>query len=130
MREPYLRRVLADFEAGRIEAYDYTRRVLAINAAASTAQMETIAGPQHTTNDAGSVPSVSFDAVDLARFKSARMSESRSPTTRYVALAIVFVVFAVLIGIGMWLVSHVHSAALGPGAALHSGLALRWARWS
>ena len=35
-REPYLRRVLADFEAGRLEPYDYTRRVLAINAAAST----------------------------------------------------------------------------------------------
>jgi len=132
MREPYLRRVLADFEAGRIEAYDYTRRVLAINAAASTAQMETIAGqlPQNATNDAESVRSVSFDAVDLARFKSARLSESRSPTTRYVALAIVFVVFAVLIGIGMWLVSHVHAAALGPSAAFHSGLALGWARWS
>jgi hypothetical protein len=132
MREPYLRRVLADFEAGRIEAYDYTRRVLAINAAASTAQMETIAGqlPQNATSDAGSVRSVTFDAVDLARFKSARLSAPRSPTTRYVTLAIVFVLFAVLIGIGMWLVSHVHAAALSPGAAIYSGLTLRSVRWS
>ena len=42
VREPYLRRVLAEFEAGRLEAYDYTRRVLAINAASSAEEMSAI----------------------------------------------------------------------------------------
>jgi hypothetical protein len=116
-REPYLRRVLEDFEAGRLEPYDYTRRVLAINAATSTADMAAIVeeppdGPGASA--LGNPPGL--DAVDLALLASSRSSDTRSPTTRYVTLALVFVIFAVLIGMGMWLATHVHGAALSPGA--------------
>jgi uncharacterized membrane protein YecN with MAPEG domain len=116
-REPYLRRVLADFEAGRIEAYDYTRRVLALNAASSTDAMEAIVGqsPEGASDDAARSGPRPFDAVDLARMRATRSSTSNGANTRYVALAVVFVLFAVLIGIGMWLATHVHGAALSAG---------------
>ncbi len=130
LREPFLRRVLAEFEAGHLEAYDYTRRVLAINAATSTAQMQAIVDERSdgTATHGGPTGPRGFDAVDLARLHSAQRAGSRSPTTRYVALALVFVLFAVLIGIGMWLATHVHGAALsgttgGIGIAF---VALRW----
>jgi hypothetical protein len=119
-REPYLRRVLADFEAGRIEAYDYTRRVLALNAASSTDAMEAIVGqsPDGASSDAALTAPRPFDAVDLARMRATRSSPSSGANTRYVALAVVFVLFAVLIGIGMWLATHVHGAASSPGPLL------------
>jgi len=134
LREPYLRRVLADFEAGRLEAYDYTRRVLAINAAASTVEMTAIVeqvpeGTAGTAGSAGSTPLRGLDAVDLALLRSPQLSGSRPPTTRYVALAVVFVVFAVLIGMGMWLESHMHNAALAPHTAGVIRVALRAPGW-
>jgi uncharacterized membrane protein (DUF485 family) len=132
MREPYLTQVLAEFEAGRIEAYDYTRRVLAINAATSTGQMQAIVDqrPDGTMGDVGDVVAVRrFDAVDLARFRSSRSSEARSATTRYVTLAVVFVLFAVLIGMGMWLAAHVHSSALTSGIGIGGGAVLATASW-
>src|SRR5579863_2906836 len=72
-REPYLRRVLAAFEAGHLEAYEYTRRVLAINAATSTDQMQAIvdepSGPP--AGEGGSAVPPGFDPVALARPRSA-----------------------------------------------------------
>lgn len=131
LREPYLRRVLADFEAGRLEAYDYTRRVLAINAATSALQMTAIVEqlPDGTSASAGSALPRGLDAVDLALLGSSRFSGSRAPTTRYVALAIVFLLFAVLIGMGMWLASHVHNATLSPDAVRIIRVALRTPGW-
>jgi hypothetical protein len=116
MREPYLRRVLADFEAGHLEAYDYTRRVLAINAAGSSEELDAIVnglrdGASHGPETA---PPRGLDAVDLARLHATRVSESRNPNARYITLAVVFVLFAVLIGIGMWLATHVNGATLSP----------------
>jgi hypothetical protein len=132
MREPYLTQVLAEFEAGRIEAYDYTRRVLAINAATSTDQMEAIVN-QRSDSDVGDVGDVvavrRFDAVDLARFRSSQASEARGATTRYVTLAVVFVLFAVLIGVGMWLAAHVHSNALNSGTGIGGAALLATAPW-
>jgi hypothetical protein len=126
VREPYLRRVLDEFEAGHLEPYDYTRRVLAINAATSTEEMSAIV--ERRADGSPKVPGPGaprgLDAVDLALLRSARSSETRSPTARYVALAFVFVLFAVLIGMGMWLATHVHGAALPPRASVGSALAL------
>jgi len=130
LREPFLRRVLAEFEAGRLEPYEYTRRVLAINAATSTVQMQAIvdqlSGP---AGQGGSAGPRGFDAVDLARLHSVQRAESRSPTTRYVTLAVVFVLFAVLIGIGMWLATHVHGSALSAGTAGGIGIAFVTPGW-
>jgi hypothetical protein len=122
MREPYLRRVLTDFEAGHLEPYEYTRRVLAINAAGSTDEMSAIVNGLPDGSGAGSdaASSRGLDAVDLARLRATRLSESRNPNARYITLAVVFVLFAVLIGIGMWLATHVHGAALPP--VLHGHL--------
>jgi hypothetical protein len=123
LREPYLRRVLAEFEAGRLEPYEYTRRVLAINAATSTREMEAIADrpPDGAADAVAPSPTRGLDAVDLARMRSQQQPGPRTPTTRYVTLAVVFVLFAVLIGIGMWLATHVHAGALHAGA-LHAGV--------
>jgi hypothetical protein len=139
MREPYLQRVLADFEAGRLEAYEYTRRVLAINAAGSTDEMHAIVntppvGPDGPVGSDDSRPgaagalSPGLDAVDLARLRATRLAESRSPNARYITLAVVFVLFAVLIGVGMWLASHVHGSALSPSLHRHA-VTLRMSWW-
>lgn len=119
MREPYLQRVLADFEAGQLEAYEYTRRVLAINAAGSTEEMTAIVDAAPVGSDgsdlgADASRSPGLDAVDLARLRATRLEESRNPNARYITLAVVFVLFAVLIGIGMWLATRVHGSALSP----------------
>jgi hypothetical protein len=120
-REPYLRRVLGAFEAGALEPYDYTRRVLAINATSSTSEMEAIVQqPPEGSGNAVSAGTRGLDPVDLALLRARPSAAARSATTRYVTLALVFVMFAVLIGVGMWLASHVHDAALarlgaGPG---------------
>jgi hypothetical protein len=129
MREPYLRRVLADFEAGHLESYEYTRRVLAINAAGSTEEMSAIVNGLPDGSGAGpdAASSRGLDAVDLARLRATRLSESRNPNARYITLAVVFLLFAVLIGIGMWLATHVHGAALS--LVLHSRLSARPTPW-
>jgi hypothetical protein len=131
MREPFLRRVLADFEAGQLDAYDYTQRVLAINAATSTPQMQAIVDPPSDGSEAGAGPAGprGLDAVDLARLRSVQQAEARSPTARYLTLAVVFVMFAVLIGIGMWLATHVHGAALPARTACGGRLAFMAPGW-
>ena len=69
-----------------------------------------------------------LDAVDLARMRSSQLPGPRTPTTRYVTLAVVFVLFAVLIGVGMWLATHVHAAALSGDATGGRGFALSLVR--
>src|ERR1700681_1356278 len=93
MREPFLRQVLAEFEAGELEAYDYARRAFAINAATSIAQMQAVVGQSFHARPAGGRPAgpPGFDAVDLARLQAAQRSENRRPTARYLTLAVVFV---------------------------------------
>lgn len=131
LREPFLRRVLAEFEAGHLEAYEYTQRVFAINVATSTTAMQAIVDQRSDARTGDTDPGGlrSLDAVDLARLKAAQLSESRSPTTRYVTLAVVFVLFAVLIGIGVWLAGHVHAAAPSSGVTGAGGLAALTQKW-
>jgi hypothetical protein len=126
VREPYLRRVRAEFEAGRLEAYDYTRRVLAINAASSAEEMSEIVAwvPNGSSSGGGAATRRGLDAVDLALLRSSRPSTLRGPTTRYVTLAIIFLLFAVLIGVGMWLSTHVHPASFPSSVAIGDRLAV------
>jgi len=125
-REPYLRSVLEALESGRLEPDEYTRRVLAINAATSTDQMAAIAEqlPDGFAGDAGPMSHGGLDAVDLALLASPRVSGPRSSTTRYVTLAVVFVLFAVLIGMGMWLATHVPTAGSNPSGTISGALAM------
>jgi len=124
-REPYLRRVLEEFEGGRLEPYDYTQRVLAINAAVSAQEMSAIVERLPASSSIGGDPVTGrgLDAVDLALLRSQRPSGTRPQATRYVALAIVFVLFAMLIVMGMWLATRVHGAA-SPGAMVGGTVAL------
>jgi hypothetical protein len=126
VREPYLRRVLEAFESGRLEPYEYTRRVLAINAATSTDQMAAIVEQPPDGSAGDAVPTLhrGLDAVDLALLGSQRAAGPRRPTARYVTLAVVFVMFALLIGMGMWLATHVPTAGSNSGGTISGALAL------
>jgi hypothetical protein len=119
-REPYLRQVLDALDDGRLDPYEYTQRVLAINTATSTDQMAAIVEqiPSGPAEMAGRGTHAGFDAVDLALLRTKHASETRSPTARYVTLAVVFVMFAVLIGIGMWLATHVPAAGSNPSGTV------------
>jgi hypothetical protein len=126
-RELFLRQLLERFEAGRMEPYEYTRRVMAINAATSVAQMAAVAD-EFPAADVGTAPSTApaLDAVDLALLHKHQQHAGRSegPRTRYIALAVVFVLFAVLIGVGVWVASRAHAVSPTPGATIVSVLAL------
>ncbi len=73
-------------------------------------------------------PARGLDAVDLALLRSSRSSGARTQRTRYVALAVVFALFAVLIAMGMWLAAHVHGAA-SPGASMGGAVAVMAPAW-
>ncbi|HEY7947409.1 MAG TPA: DUF1707 domain-containing protein [Acidimicrobiales bacterium] len=120
VREPYLRQVLDALEDGRLDPYEYTQRVLAINNATSTGQMAAIVEqiPTGPAAMAGPGTHAGLDAVDLALLQTKHASETRSPTARFVTLAVVFVLFAVLIGIGMWLATHVPTAGSSPSGTV------------
>ncbi len=129
LREPYLRRVMEEFEAGRLEPYEYARRVLAINAATSAEEMSAIVerlpdgAPSAVPGEAEPVVRRQLDAVDLALLRAPHVSKTQAQTTRYVALAVVFVLFAVLIVVGIWLATHVH-AATSPGTIVGGAFAV------
>jgi len=122
VRERYLRVVLDQFEAGRIEPYDYTRRVMAIDAAASTAQMAAIVDQPPDTASTATTPSASpaLDAVDLALLRQHQQHAGTAPgtRTRYTALVAVVLVFVVLIVMGVWLASRAHAVGPTPGATI------------
>jgi len=124
-REPYLRRVLDAFEAGRLEPYEYTRRVLAINAAATSEQMAAVAdadpGVPADGSGAPDEPARTLDAVDLALLR-ARPGTTRRGGARYGALVFVFVVFAVLLGLGLWLGVHAHALSSPSGTVWSSAV--------
>ncbi len=133
-REPFLRRVMDEFEAGRLEPYEYTRCVLAINAATSTEEMaavvERLSGDPSGAGAGRGEPVVrrQLDAVDLALLRAPRPSGAQAQTPRFVALAVVFVLFAVLILVGIWLATHVH-AATSPGALVGGAIAAVSPAW-
>jgi len=120
-REPYLRRVLEAFERGLIEPYEYTRRVLAINAATTPEQMAAVVD-EPPPSDTGAGRSGTLDAVDLALLRSRPAVDAPKPAVRYAALAFVFILFAVLLGLGVWLGTHVHAAGSAPSGTVR-GLA-------
>ncbi len=123
-REPYLRLVLEAFEQGRLEPYEYTRRVMAIDAATSIEQLAAVVGhlPDGPAGDGPPPPVRSLDAVDLALLRTPRRNAPRGATARYVTLVVVFVMFAVILGVGIWLTSRVH-----PLSSTSSGTLVGWA---
>ncbi len=128
-REEYLRRVLDAFEHGRIEPYEYTRCVMAVNAAASVEQMAAVAAQAWGHDgEAPVAPSRALDAVDLARLRSPQVRRANTLTNRYVALVLVFAMFVVLIAVGMWLTAHVHAVGASSAGTVTGALGLGAAR--
>ncbi|MGA2519381.1 MAG: hypothetical protein ABSG81_01005 [Acidimicrobiales bacterium] len=133
-REGYLRRVLDALEQGRIEPYEYTRSVLAINAASTTQEMAAVAdrawSPAPDDAAAGAPPARALDPVDLAlmRTRGAAALAPPRPRARTVSLAIVFALFAVLIAVGLWLAVHVHDSGSAPAGMLVGALVLHRSR--
>jgi hypothetical protein len=76
--------------------------------------------PQVEAGDAEPSPmSEGLDPVDLALLMRAqRPSGSDKTASRYVALVVVIVLFAVLMGVGVWLVSHVHTTGTGTNGTI------------
>jgi len=128
-REEYLRRVLDAFEHGHIEPYEYTRCVLAVNAAASVEEMAAMAAQAWgQAGDAPVAPRRALDPVDLALLRSPPGRQAHSSGHRYVALVLVFVMFVVLIAVGMWLTVHVHTVGASSAGTVTGALGLGAAR--
>jgi hypothetical protein len=141
-REPYLQLATDAFEARRLEPYDYTQFVAAIERATSVHQLEAIAdelamrSTPHTPGviDPAGVGTSSgttggpksnpvrlsqpggLDPVDVARMGAANARRPPGPASRYVVLILLMVMFAILIVIGAWLAGHVHSGGSSSGS--------------
>lgn len=99
-REEFLELLLRRFETGDFDAYEYSRRVRAIELAPTLTAMADVV-------DAPVVAEPTLDPVDLlllARSTPTRPRGRRGKPT--VLLVVVGVFFIVLLAVGMWLVSH------------------------
>jgi len=118
-REPYLKAVLEAFEGGSLDAYEYTRRVRAIERASSPEELaRAIERPDPGGEAAASASRPSYDAVDLARMMASPTGvRPARKSSRYTALIMVVLAFIVLLGIGIWLATRVHATSSGPSGA-------------
>ncbi len=115
-REAYLRYALQAFESGSIDAYQYTQRVQAIGSAGSVTEMaEALQGRGLSPGAGPSRPPM--DAVDLALMKVSTSPRRSAKSKRYRALILVALVFIVLLGIGVWLSTRVHTVTPSPNGA-------------
>jgi hypothetical protein len=120
-REPYLRQALDALERGQLDVSQYAQRVRAIHAAGSTDLMEAIVAEGAVTVADGTTPvsmtgataAGGLDPVDLARMQRQHKAPSTVNGRRYLTLAVVVVLFAVLLGVGVYLASHVHTITSG-----------------
>lgn len=99
-REQYLTLLLDRFESGSLEAYEYTRRVKALEMATSVDQMADIVSSAPR-------PEAPLDPVDLmvlARSSSTMSTQERRAKWVWPVIAGVFLL--VLMVVGLWLVAH------------------------
>ena len=124
-RQPYLRRALDALEGGQLDVAEYAQRVRAINAAGSAALMEAVAADTPGGHRAPpAAPGGEPDPVDLALMGRRSTGPSSTNGPRYLTLVVVLVLFAVLLGIGVYLASHVHGVTAG-AQHLGAGVAAR-----
>lgn len=110
-REDHLRRLLTRVETGGLDAYEYARRVRALEEAPTAESMAEIVDAP--------VADQRLDPVDLALLARCAAPEHAARRQRTVWLAVVGIFFVVLMVLGLWLVSHTRS--LGSG-----GMARPW----
>lgn len=99
-REDVLERLLQRFETGQLPADEYTRRVLAVQRAATVADM---VGAAEAPSDEGRVVDA-VDALLLARQAQSKTGPARNP--RYVWAGMFLFFMLVLVVLGLWLVAH------------------------
>jgi hypothetical protein len=115
-REDFLRRLLERYESGQLAAPEYTERVGQLERATTVSDMAEIA-------EGTSEPVPGLDPVDmllLARSaQSNRQPGAAESRPRYFVIGVLLFFFAVLLVVGLWLVSHaraLHNSG-NPGAA-------------
>ena len=97
-REEQLRRLLSRLETGGLDAYEYARRVRALEDATSIpAMVEIVDAPTAEQK---------LDPVDLALLARRAGENQVNGQRRSPWLAVVAIFFVVLLALGMWLVSH------------------------
>ena len=82
---------------------------LAAAASTGNGQYGADAGPAPARHGAGP----ELDPVDIARLAATRRVERPQIATRWLALAVVVVLFVVLLIMGAWLAAHVHGSGSG-----------------
>jgi len=116
-REEFLRQALAACEQGTIDTAEYAARARALQGAGSVAEMAAIAA-----RPAGPAPAPAprLDPVDLALLaRSPAGARARRDRSRYGAVVVVAVVFALLLVAGLWMASRVHvTSGAGGGVVL------------
>ena len=116
-REQYLTLLLDRFESGSLEAYEYTRRVKALEMATTVDQMADIVSSAPR-------PEAPLDPVDLmALSRSSSTMPAQERRVKWVWPVIVGVFLLVLMGVGLWLVAHTkaiqsHGTGVVTGALL------------
>ena len=122
-REPYRRRLLVALDNGVLAVPEYARRLQAVNAAGSGEVLDALVadlGPGPTSapaavGDMGIGAGRGLDPVDLALMERGGRAPSGQGRSRYLGLVVMLVFFVVLLAVGVYLASHVHS--IGSGAA-------------
>ena len=112
VREQFLTQLLQRFESGALEAYEYSRRVRAIELATSAVQMADI-----VLAPAGQEPTL--DAVDMMRMARASSTVAgKDPRVRYIWLVVMVVGLVVLTVVGLWLADHAKAIHDNPGGVV------------
>ncbi|HMK62191.1 MAG TPA: hypothetical protein VK386_01115 [Acidimicrobiales bacterium] len=122
-REHYLLLLLGRFEAGKLECYEYFRRVHMVESATSLAAMaEFVDAPLASPPDLDPV-----DMLLLSRQRQTQDKELGGRRPRWWWIAVMAFFFLVLLMVGIWLVAHArqlrNSGNLGTVAAVSTASA-------
>ncbi|MHB8680534.1 MAG: hypothetical protein ACYDA2_00350 [Acidimicrobiales bacterium] len=100
IREQYLRSLLERFEAGALDAYEYSRRVRSLELAQTVPQMAAIVEAPPPNEPA-------YDAVDLLLMAKAASTvpEKKSGVRLFWPVLLAFFL-VILLAVGLWLASH------------------------
>jgi cobalamin biosynthesis Mg chelatase CobN len=116
-REAALLGLMAALESGELDSYEYTSRVRRVERATTRAELAA-ATERDGAQSGASAYVCTPDPVDIATMAAASRRSAKSPVTnRYVALAIVVLLFVMLLTVGIWLEGRIRSSGTSPGAA-------------
>jgi len=115
-RELYLQSLLAAFEEGKFDAYEYSRRAEALEKAASTAEAAELLrkadlsrGSQPDGSAAVKAARRALDPVDIALMSTSLKRPDSRRTNRYMVLVVMAILLVVLVLAGIWLQARVRA---------------------